>query len=66
MQENLKPFLKTPVPLEKDYILITTYQFSIEGDSAENFKCSSKKMADNSKEVEATDCRLAQLLFRSL
>jgi hypothetical protein len=52
IQENLRPLLKNPVHVEKDYILITTYQISLEGDSAENFKCSSTKVTDNSKEIE--------------
>ncbi|HEY5236374.1 MAG TPA: hypothetical protein VIJ14_09370 [Rhabdochlamydiaceae bacterium] len=54
MQENLKPLLEEAVPIERDYILIVTYEFSMDGDSAENFKISSNRILDNFKEIEAT------------
>jgi hypothetical protein len=54
IQSNLKPHYEQHVPIEKDYILIATHEFTIEGDSADSFDWSSKKITDNFKEVEKT------------
>ncbi|HEX4839963.1 MAG TPA: hypothetical protein VFU89_05940 [Rhabdochlamydiaceae bacterium] len=54
MLSNLKPHIQKTTPLIKDYILIATHEFILEGDSVENFRYSSKKITDNFKEVEAT------------
>jgi len=54
MLSNLKPHIQKTTSLIKDYILIATHEFSIEEDSVENFRYSSKKITDNFKEVEAT------------
>ncbi|HEX2579618.1 MAG TPA: hypothetical protein VHK67_04360 [Rhabdochlamydiaceae bacterium] len=54
IQSNLKPHYEQHVPIEKDYILIATHEFIIEGDSADSFDWSSKKITDNFKEVEKT------------
>ncbi len=54
MQKNLRPCFDNTVDINTNYFLIATNELTLQGTTADDFICTSVKIFDNFKEIEAT------------